>query len=179
MPANRDGPAPATDETGDRTAIVEVVSAVASCADRHEWPALRACFHDTVTVDYAALSGEPAATVPADDLIAQWRGLLPGFRATHHQVTNHEVQVEGDAASCRAHVRASHSLPDGETNRLWVVVGWYDDRLVRAAGRWRVAAITLSVSWTEGDADLPRLAAERVAAERETRERRDAGSAPR
>ncbi len=52
--------------------------------DRLDWPAVRQSFADRVTVDYRSLNGEPAAEVKAEDLIAGWRALLPGFDATQH-----------------------------------------------------------------------------------------------
>ena len=53
-----------------------------------------------------------------------------GWTATHHSITNHQIAVDGDRATIRAHVRAEHWAPSevaaGGPN-CWLVVGFYDE----------------------------------------------------
>ena len=61
-----------------------------------------------------------------------------GWTATHHAITNHRIDVDGDRATIRVHVRAEHWAPAevaaGGPN-CWLVVGFYDNVAVRTSGR--------------------------------------------
>ncbi|MGH7717512.1 MAG: nuclear transport factor 2 family protein [Gemmatimonadaceae bacterium] len=72
-------------------------------ADARDWPAVRARFADTVDVDYTSLAGGEPARMPADQLVAAWRALLPGFHATQHLLGPVIVELDGDHATARAH----------------------------------------------------------------------------
>jgi hypothetical protein len=52
--------------------------------DQLDWAGVRQAFADEVRSDYTSLSGGAPQRGPVDDLIAQWRTLLPGFDATQH-----------------------------------------------------------------------------------------------
>ena len=57
-----------------------------------------------------------------EDPLADLRrsGTFAPFTATHHAITGHAIEVDGDRATIHAHVRAEHWLADG---RRWLVVG--------------------------------------------------------
>lgn len=146
----------------DRAAVIDVVDRIASAADYGEWEACRACFADEVRADYTSLTGGEPGTVRADDLIAGWRGVLPGFDATHHSLTNHDVRVDGDRATARSHFAARHVL-GGER---WTLGGHYEHALVRTDDGWKVTAMTMRWTWEEGDRALAQRAAARVSGQR-------------
>lgn len=146
----------------DRLTITDVVNSVAIDSDAHNWAAVRACFAADVQVDYTSLNGGDPATMPADDLIASWRDVLPGFTATHHIVSNHRIAIDGDQATCTAYVHATHYLPTPFGSPLWKVAGTYTYQLVRAGQGWQITAMTFTAIWGEGNQNLPMLAAERT-----------------
>ena len=145
-------------QLADRAAIIDLVSRMGLAADARDWDAVRACFADRVRVDYASLTGEPAAEVAADDLVVVWRGSLPGFDRTQHLIANHQVALDGDRAACLSHFRAEHRIGD----RVWELDGDYDHRLVRRPEGWRIAALTMTWTFERGDRALAQEAATRA-----------------
>lgn len=134
---------------------------IAAGADRHDWDRVRAAFAEEVTLDYTSLwDGEPT-TQPAEAVIAQWSGFLPGFEATHHMVANVTVtDAAADTATAEADFTATHRIED----TLWTLGGRYTYGLVREGGAWKVAELTMTALWETGDRDLVARAAARAAA---------------
>jgi SnoaL-like domain len=66
----------------DRISDTSTLTRMLYAIDRLDWAEVRRCFADQVRIDYTELSGGESETLAADELIARWRGLLPGFDAT-------------------------------------------------------------------------------------------------
>lgn len=144
----------------DRSGIVDAITAIAAGADRRDWARVRMAMADTVTTDYTSLWGGEPVTQPADTLVSQWSGFLPGFDATQHLVSNHTITgFEGDMAAAQADFQATHRIGAD----LWVLGGRYDYRLVRSDDRWVVSAITMTAGWESGDRGLVATAGARAA----------------
>ncbi|TIO11099.1 nuclear transport factor 2 family protein [Mesorhizobium sp.] len=147
----------------DRIAIAEAVAGIGLYADLREWNRVRSYFAARVTTDYTSLFGGEVATGDRDALIAQWQGLLPGFDATQHLITNIVVEGAGNEAIARSHVRATHWID----TRFWTVGASYLHRLVRTPEGWRVSAIAIHRLYEEGDRAVLAAAADRVSAGKE------------
>jgi len=87
-----------------------------------------------------------------------WRGLVPGFDATRHELKDVEAQVDGDRATATAFVDARHWIGGA----LWRPIGAYRWMLSRIDGRWRVTAMTFAMTREVGDRGLVAIAAERA-----------------
>jgi hypothetical protein len=137
----------------DRDELVELLGRYAAIPDTKDFEKLPSTvFTDPVTMDFESLGRPPARTFPLATLMAVFRVTFASFTATHHAITNHRVDVDGDRATIRAHVRAEHWLPSelvesGPT--CWLVVGFYDDAAVRTADGWRLGSVKLSVTHQE------------------------------
>ena len=109
----------------------------------------RNVFLDEITMDFSSYNGSPAATVRADDWVAQVGLLFDGLDATQHSMTNPLVDVaaDGQTARQRMAMQAAHFLDGIE----FTIGGWYDDQLVRTADGWKMSAVTLNVTWRRGD----------------------------
>jgi hypothetical protein len=143
----------------DVTEITTVVGALAVHVDAREWDAVLALFAPSVRVDYTSLFGGEAATTQREQLIAQWRGLLPGFTRTTHLIGAPLVSIATDTATVRASVVAWHFIDDAH----WIACGCYEMELRRIDGAWRITSLTLARAWQQGDAELPKAAAARAA----------------
>ena len=148
----------------DHIAIVNVVNEIGLSADLGDWPRARAQFAEQVLVDYTSLAGGQPATMKADDLIASWKGLLPGFTSTQHVITNHRVSVKGREATVVSQFIATHRLAGAVGGELWTLGGRYLHTLQRGAEGWKVAAMTMTWTWQSGNAELPKLAGEALRA---------------
>jgi hypothetical protein len=136
----------------DRDELAELLARYASIADTRDWDVMPTVFTDPVKMDFESLGGQPSATRRLTDLRATWRPFFPVFTATNHAITNHRVTVDGDRATIRAHIRAEHWLPPELVKsgpNCWLVVGFYDDDAMRTPDGWRLAKVTLSVTYQE------------------------------
>ena len=145
--------------------IVERTSAMGVLIDAQDWPGLTELFDEHVDVDYTSLNGGQPATVTPGELIGGWRPLAEGLDATQHLIANHQVVVDGDLATCRANVLATHRLATIHGDPHWVVGGRYDFRLRRESegAPWRICAVTLTTLWVTGNRTIMDVATQRTA----------------
>jgi SnoaL-like domain len=147
-----------TESAVDRLAVIETCTRMAWHADQGEWDALREVFAEEVLLDYTSLQGGDPATVPRDQLVESWAGLLGKLAATQHLLTNHLVTVSGDTASCTAAFQATHLLPNAHGDPIWTLGGSYRFELVRDGERWRISALTMTATWASGNQQIMSLA---------------------
>jgi SnoaL-like protein len=137
------------DASADRADLIELFGRYADIADLKEFTDLPALvFTDPVTLDFSSVAGIPVMTVPLADYVEILRGSFAAFAATHHAITGHVVDLDGDRAGVHAHVRAEHWLPGDGPDR-WLVVGFYDNEAVRTADGWRFSRVQLTASHQE------------------------------
>jgi SnoaL-like domain len=135
----------------DRAEVVDTVLRFALALDTHDWAMLRGCLADAVEVDYSAFRNEPPGTLPADEFVRRRITGLSQLRMQHVS-TNHLVEIDGHAATCRSCYlihRVHTGLPAGE-NTL-DTAGHYVHRLARTPDGWRIAGIVQTVLWSRGN----------------------------
>jgi hypothetical protein len=138
--------------------VIAVVSSIPLAVDLGCYELAEAAFAPEIVIDYTSLwGGEPQRTTPAA-LMDAWRGLVPGFDATRHELRHVEARVDGDAAEATALVDGRHWL--GEA--IWRPVGVYRWTLEKRDGRWKVTAMTFVLTQEFGDRSLVAVAAERA-----------------
>jgi hypothetical protein len=142
----------------ERAAVLDLLARFAHGIDGRDWALYRSVFTDEIDVDYTSYRPGSPARMPADDWVDRARRLFPGLDATQHVLVNPWVRADGDAIRVRTSMRADHFL-DGARYSLG---GTYEHRLVPTGGEWRIAAVTLTVTWTEGDRQLLVRGAERA-----------------
>ena len=142
----------------DRAAIVAAVDTVASAADARDWPRVEATFTERVTLDY----GTPEELTAAE-VVRRWSALLPGFDATEHRLSGHDVKVQGDTAEVTSRFVAVHRITGAPGGDTWTLEGTYAHRLVRTPTGWRVSAMRMSPGRSTGNPALLELAKERAA----------------
>lgn len=148
----------------DRADLIELMGRYADIADLKEFTELPGLvLDDPVTIDFKSVGDIPVMTVPLSSYVEALRGSFAPFTATHHAITGHVIEIDGDRATVHAHVRAEHWVPDeladGGPNR-WLVVGFYDNEAVRTANGWRLSHVRLTAIHQEN----PHLAGAALAA---------------
>ncbi|WP_275003241.1 nuclear transport factor 2 family protein [Promicromonospora iranensis] len=146
----------------DRAEIIELFGRYADIADTKDFDRLPGLVHaDPFTVDFEAVAGIPPTETRLDDYVQILRGTFDPFVATHHAITGHVIDIDGDRARAHAHVRAEHWVPDevadGGSNR-WLVVGFYDNDVVRTDRGWRFSKVKLTPAYQENAHLLARAA---------------------
>lgn len=149
----------------DRAEIIELMSRYADIADMKEFTELPGrVFTDPLTLDFSSVADIPPTSTPLGDYVEILRASFAPFTATHHAITGHVVELDGDTATIHAHVRAEHWLPDelaaGGPDR-WLVVGFYDNEAIRTAEGWRLTRVKLTATHQEN----PHLSAAALAAQ--------------
>ncbi|WP_328494795.1 nuclear transport factor 2 family protein [Streptomyces sp. NBC_00414] len=137
----------------DHAEIIQLFGRYADIADKKEFDELPGLVHaDPFTIDFESVTGMPPMETPLGDYVEVLRGAFARFVATHHAITGHVVEIDGDRATIHAHVRAEHwlpaELPAGGPNR-WLVVGFYDNEAVRTADGWRFSRVKLTATYQE------------------------------
>jgi len=141
----------------DTQNIIEKVQDIFIGADQRDWDRCRNAFADEVHLDYTSLAGGEPADLAADIIIGNWKGFLPRFKATHHQLGNFVVRAKENAAEVCFYGTATHYSPQPDGRNIWTVVGSYETKLERKSGEWKVTALKLNLSYVDGNTDLPAL----------------------
>ena len=138
--------------------IRTLVSSIPLAVDRAAYDLAEMAFAPQVVIDYTSLwGGEPATMTPAA-LMQAWRGIVPGFDATWHELGPVAVDVTGDKATAHAFVDGRHWI-DG---KLWRPVGNYYWHVERIDGAWRVTRMEFDMTEEIGDRTLAAEAMERA-----------------
>ena len=147
----------------DRAAISDVVHAYATGLDRRDWKLFRSIFMDTIEMNFRSV-GLRSGNYDAERWVADARRLFAGFKATQHTSTNHVHDLRGDEASCVSNMQAEHVVEidadegiDPAADR-WTIGGYYENGLVRTRDGWKLAKVTLNVTWQSGNVDVSRIA---------------------
>jgi hypothetical protein len=73
-------------------------------------------------------------------------------------ISNFIIVLDGDRATCRSHVRATHRIDKD----IYVMGGLYRHKMVRLDGEWKIAETVFEQTYTEGDTTLFERAAVRA-----------------
>lgn len=148
------GPTGSTEEAR----VISLVSSIPLAVDLADYDLAERAFASRITIDYTSLwGGEPQQMTPAE-LMTAWRGIVPGFDATRHEIADVTAVVDGDRAQASAFVDGRHYLGD----RVWRPVGTYDWQLEKIDGAWKVTRMTFNLTQEIGDRSLASEAMERA-----------------
>lgn len=156
-----------------RNALIDCYNNYALGVDTKNWPLVRSCFADEVSLDYGELSdstGGSNVLRSSDDWVAILQGAINGFDITRHAITNHRITVDGDNAVCIAYLDADHIiLADSGINIITPLdvvklVGEYTNEYRLIDGLWKIVKSHLRADWISGNYDLFEKAQARAAA---------------
>lgn len=126
-------------QLADRQAIVAVIDRYATALDAKDYERFQTCFSEDAVVHYGEALGPAEAAAYAE-------GVLSRYAHTQHLLGNYEIALDGDRASARTYVQASHVSAEGT---IWVMGGTYIDRFERRAGDWKIVERRLEAKWSE------------------------------
>ena len=137
--------------------INQKVAQLFIATDQGDWSTVEDSFTDEVRLDYSSMSGQPAAVLTPQQITTAWKGILPGFTHTHHQLGNFIGTLNDDKAQVFCYGTATHYLED-EGGNIWTVVGSYDFDLELQEGVWRISAMTFNFKYQAGNLTLAQKA---------------------
>ncbi|MFJ8150272.1 nuclear transport factor 2 family protein [Streptomyces sp. NPDC096048] len=137
----------------DRLELIELMGRYADIADLKDFNSLPALVYTgSVPLDFFSVIGLPPMAVPLDGYVQVLGQTFAPFSATHHTITGHVVEIDGDRATLHAHARAEYWVPDeraGGGPDRWLVVGFYDNEAVRTPHGWRLSSVKLTATHQE------------------------------
>lgn len=138
------------DEARDKVAIQEAISAHGLFADCREFAAIKTITTPDALYDYSSCFGPDFKSVKLADFLEGDDIFFLGFDATQHMISNFIIVLDGDRATCRSHVRATHRIDKD----IYVMGGLYRHKMVRLDGEWKIAETVFEQTFTEGDTTL-------------------------
>ncbi len=127
--------------------------------DTRDWQKVEQIFADQVVLDYSSMNGNPAVELSPSQITGAWKGILPGFESTHHQIGNFITKVDENKASVFVYGTATHYLSDDQGS-VWTVVGSYDFDLIKTDNKWRISSMKFNFKYQDGNTSLPEKAIE-------------------
>ena len=94
--------------------------------------------HREVFIDDCVFASPHSGDMHGVDAVVTWMDrVLAQFEATQHMIGNHIVALDGDAATMRSYVQATHVIAADpkKSLTLWAT---YHDALVRTPDGWRI-----------------------------------------
>lgn len=141
--------------------IQEIITKVFINTDKQDWNGVETQFADKVMLDYSSMSGQPATELTPTEITTAWKGVLPGFTHTHHQIGNFITEINGNKAHSFCYGTATHYL-ENENGNVWTVVGTYDFDLEKINDTWKVTSMTFNYKYQDGNSKLIENAIEKA-----------------
>lgn len=128
----------------DRAAIEDLIPTVLQRIDSRDYGGVADLFTDDAEIVL------PFASYPVTELVRTSEEIFAPFQATHHMIGNVAIRIDGDTASSRQYVRATHVHDVTASNRHADVGGWYDWQYRRTPQGWRISRYELTFVFTDG-----------------------------
>lgn len=124
----------------DRQDILDCINAYGRGLDRLDADLIRDAYHPDAIDNHGPFTGGMDAFVP---FAIECEGSL---LHTHHGITSHNCEVDGNEAHAESYVHWFVKMPDGAT--VGAGGGRYLDRLERRDGVWKISLRQLLMDWS-------------------------------
>jgi hypothetical protein len=141
-----------------REEVSELITRLFVSTDDGRWEDVTACFSPKVLYDASSLGEAKASRTSPKRIVEQWQTALRGLKATHHQIGNLLVNVEGDEAGAFCYGTTTHFFPNSTGQNIHTFVGTYDFHLSSVDGRWAIDAFRFNLKYEDGNLLLSQLA---------------------
>lgn len=138
----------------DERAIERIYMLYCDLVDGKAFDRLGEVFTADTRGDYTQALGPGVVTEGLDAIVGAMHanlGVHSGCGATHHNVTNFRITVDGATARAKVHYIAAHTGAGplaGESYTMW---GEYDDLLIRTPEGWRVRNRVYTLALSDGN----------------------------
>jgi SnoaL-like domain len=142
----------------------DTITRMLHAIDAKDWQGVRDEFADTLDMDYQSLFGDPPIRIDADQQVNGWRQFAGAFDVTQHLTGPIVVVSDRSGAVADTHVRAYHRIAGAAGGDVWMVAGHYNVKLILVGDHWKIAGMTLTVFYQEGNLRIPEIARARAGA---------------
>ena len=143
---NEIGLVPSQQEQADRLAIQEVIFSHCRGLDRVDVDHLKQCYWSDAEVNYGFFKGN------AHEFCTLITNGIVRNRATHHQVSNILVSIEGNDAVVESYVTAYHHQPEGQATEMTYFGRYVDHFQKRTEPRgdvWKMMFRHVVMDWNQ------------------------------
>ncbi len=130
----------------DKHEITELLYAYARAADRHDNDAMRALYHPDATDDHGAFFKGLAMA-----FIDQLPQIQAPMKILHHNITNINIKLDGDAAEGEVYVLAYHQVATEDAPMDLLIGGRYLDKYSKREGQWKFSQRAVLADWATVD----------------------------
>jgi len=132
----------------DRLDIGDLLVRYATGIDRRDWDLFRTVFTEDCVSDY----GDIGTWHGVEEITSFMEQAHSAAGHTQHRITNQAVTATAEGATARSYVDSVVMGLDGADGVQ--AIGFYDDVLVRADGRWQVARRSFTLVLMQAVANL-------------------------
>ncbi len=154
-----------------RLAAIEARQAIWGClmrytrgVDRRDGELIRSAFWDDAHDSHGQMDGSP------ESFVRTWMPTQVSREACQHAVSNHSVDLQGDAADAETYFQVA--IRNAGSDRLELVGGRYLDRYTQRDGEWRIQTRVVVLDW-QCFGDASRMDRRLEGSHRGSRDRRD------
>lgn len=127
----------------DKQAISELVNRYCRAADRHDNESMRELYFDDATDDHGGFFKGMAM-----DFIDELPEIQKPMKILHHNVTTHNIELNGDKAEGEVYVLAFHQAEAADGQVMdFLVGGRYLDKYEKRQGVWKFSARAVLADW--------------------------------
>jgi hypothetical protein len=121
----------------------------------------------TFTHDGRILRPHGLAMVGFNSIFESHTKSFARFKATHHVITDHIVEINEPVATLRANVTAMHLWADNDSNpslngKYFLARGVLSAKAIKVDDRWRLYELANRVIWREGEGMAEMLSFEKT-----------------
>ena len=126
----------------DKESIRELVYTYCRAADRHDNCLMRSLYHEDAYDDHGAFfKGKAMEFIDLLPEIQKSMGIL------HHNVTTHNIKLNGEQAEGETYIIAFHQVLTEEGNYDVLIGGRYFDKYEKRDGLWKFSSRAVDADW--------------------------------
>jgi len=139
----------------DRLDIMELLARYGAGLDARDWVLWRDVFTDQALFDLSSWNRLTPERVETSRVVRAQARVFAELAVTQHMMSNFRISSKAESeARAVAVMRAEHWIqvnPDSDEMKRYTMFGYYDDRVIRQDGIWKIDEMHLHVTKTEGD----------------------------
>lgn len=121
----------------ERLNITDLCNKLFIKIDEKNWHEVESCFADKVETDMTSMGAKEKIKLKPSDISKEWEIGLKDVEAVHHQVSNYQVEINGDEATFFCYGTAWHYWSTKKI-KVKAYIGTYEFKLTKMNNQWKI-----------------------------------------